>query len=198
MYKPYKLPKINLSEILGKEDIELICNIVSGVGMGQGEANVHPKKSRTLLNILKKGRIQIYSVDSNGQKIILDTLEEGFGFGDIEYFSLGIENVYVEILEYTDLYSLNKADFREAIERYPQIASSLIKFLAECLIVTAKMIEDLDINNFEKEITDLLLDFSIVFNIHDEGQNSQTYAVPDIEKLYDEIETFCVLKPYLK
>jgi CRP/FNR family transcriptional regulator, anaerobic regulatory protein len=58
-----------------------------------------PGYSPQVLYLLKQGKVRLYKINSEGKELTLGILGQGNIFGEIETFSTGTRNVYIQRLK---------------------------------------------------------------------------------------------------
>lgn len=95
--------------------------------------------------ILKKGRLEIYHLMEDGQKVILDILLPGSIFGDTGEKML--PSTFVEATTDVLVCSIDKDEFFRTVAKYPELSQKLLKMLFAKLLVDEQRIAALASNN---------------------------------------------------
>ncbi len=82
------------------------------------------------LFIIKKGRVKISHISSEGAEAILAILGQGDFFGELSVIDGLGRSASVTSIDDVELIMLRRADFLEILQRIPKIAVSLLKELA--------------------------------------------------------------------
>ncbi|SMO78238.1 CRP/FNR family transcriptional regulator, anaerobic regulatory protein [Melghirimyces algeriensis] len=150
------LSQINLMEELPLEDLKEIERMAPMSKIPKGTIISSPGEAPPALYLLKKGKVRLYKLNREGKEFTLGILGDGNIFGEVETFSTGTRDTYVEAMEETLLCVLNKKDFEEFMKERPQLAIKLIGILTERLREAEEMLENLAYGSVQKRLLYLL------------------------------------------
>jgi len=97
------------------------------------------------LFIIAKGKVKISRMSDSGKEVILAILGEGDFFGEMSLLDGQVRSANVTTTKDSELYLLRREDFLEHIEKYPNIAISLLKELAARLRKSDMQIKSLSL-----------------------------------------------------
>lgn len=80
--------------------------------------------------IIKSGRVKISGISNEGGEAIFSILGEGEFFGELSIIDGLPRSATVTSMDDVELWVLNRGDFLEMLQKYPQIAITLLKELA--------------------------------------------------------------------
>jgi len=100
-----------------------------------------------------RGSVKITRLSKDGKEVILAILNAGDFFGEMSLLDGESRSANVITLDSTEVLSLNRADFLDVLETYPQIAIQLLKEMARRLRKSDRQIASLSLSDAEKRIT---------------------------------------------
>lgn len=170
MDKLWYLSQISIFKALPKEDLMKIEKI--------SHMSIFPKKTviqtpdnfRQALYVLKKGKLRLYKINSKGKQFTLSILGSGNVFGEIESFSLGTRQVYIETLEETIVCTISQELIKEFILVRPELMLKLMGLLSERLAERNKMLEQMALADTKKRLLYLLVKLSEQFGLKKDGK----------------------------
>lgn len=170
MDKLWYLSQISIFKALPKEDLMKIEKI--------SHMSIFPKKTviqtpdnfRQALYVLKKGKLRLYKINSKGKQFTLSILGSGNVFGEIESFSLGTREVYIETLEETIVCTISQELIKEFILVRPELMLKLMGLLSERLAERNKMLEQMALADTKKRLLYLLVKLSEQFGVKKDGK----------------------------
>jgi CRP-like cAMP-binding protein len=112
-------------EILGPlsdEELEDLARRVPDTFLEQEDVLYTPKEGTERLFILKKGRVQCYEVNREGEEITLSVIEDGNVFGEMALIGQSLKGLYVRAIEPSTVVSLRREDLEELIKKPPRWA----------------------------------------------------------------------------
>lgn len=127
---------LSMVDILGPlspEAMEELAKRTPDTYLDEGEILYTPQEAEEKLFILKKGRVQVYELGSEGQELTLSVVEDGAIFGEMSLSGQRLQGMYVRALMPSFVCSLRRPDFEALILKNPQVGLSLVKVLAERL-----------------------------------------------------------------
>lgn len=163
MDKLLYLSQINLLNSMEKDALMEIERITTMNSVKKGKIIFSPHQSIEGLFLLKKGQVRLYRINPEGKEFTVGLLGAGNIFGEIESFSTGTNDTYVEAISDTLLCLLKKEDFEKFIKERPEIALKMIKLLSERLREAQDMLEKLALSDVRSRITYLLLKLADTF-----------------------------------
>jgi CRP/FNR family transcriptional regulator len=92
-----------------------------------------PKEGTERLFILKKGRVQLYEVNGEGDEITLSVIEDGNVFGEMALTAQSLKGLYVRAITPSTVVSLRREDLEHLIMNKPEVGLRLVRELAQRL-----------------------------------------------------------------
>jgi CRP/FNR family cyclic AMP-dependent transcriptional regulator len=127
---------LSMVDILGPlsdGELEDIAKRTPDTFLEQDDVLYTPKEGTERLFILKKGRVQVYEVNSEGEEITLSVIEDGNVFGEMALTGQSLEGLYVRALTPSTVVSLRREDVEELIRNEPEVGLRLVRDLAQRL-----------------------------------------------------------------
>lgn len=116
------------------------------------------------LYCLVSGRAKRFKTSPDGKEQIIKVLVAGDTFNEVPVLDGGPNPASTAALEDCVVYALNRADFLQAIEQVPGLATGLIQVLSSRLRHLVDLVEDLSLRNVMARLAALLLEQAEVVN----------------------------------
>ena len=107
-----------------------------------------------------EGSVKVTRLSKDGREVILAMLNEGDFFGEMSLLDGESRSANVIALEKTKVLTLDRNDFIEVVNNYPQIAVQLLKELARRLRKSDRQIASLSLSDAEKRIALCIIRFA--------------------------------------
>ena len=107
-----------------------------------------------------KGSVKVTRLSKDGREVILAMLNEGDFFGEMSLLDGESRSANVIALEKTEVLTLDRRDFLDVVNDYPQIAVMLLKELAGRLRKSDRQIASLSLSDAEKRIALCIIRFA--------------------------------------
>tara|TARA_B000000532_G_scaffold80256_1_gene63977 strand:- start:354 stop:1037 length:684 start_codon:yes stop_codon:yes gene_type:complete len=107
-----------------------------------------------------EGSVKVTRLSKDGREVILAMLNEGDFFGEMSLLDGESRSANVIALEKTKVLTLDRNDFIEVVNDYPQIAVQLLKELARRLRKSDRQIASLSLSDAEKRIALCIIRFA--------------------------------------
>lgn len=139
------------------------------VKLKKGELIQTPDTFREGLYMLKEGKLKLYKINAEGKQFIVSILGAGNVFGEVDSFSLGTRDTFIETMENTILCSLDKDQFERFLIERPHLAVKLMKELSALLKDRDAMLAQLALGDVREKILHLLVALAGKFGIAEEN-----------------------------
>ncbi|MCZ8516954.1 Crp/Fnr family transcriptional regulator [Paenibacillus filicis] len=169
MNKLWYLSQISLFDALPMEDLMEIDKMSPMVKLKKGELIQTPDTFREGLYMLKEGKLKLYKINAEGKQFIVSILGAGNVFGEVDSFSLGTRDTFIETMENTILCSLDKDQFERFLIERPHLAVKLMKELSALLKDRDAMLAQLALGDVREKILHLLVALAGKFGIAEEN-----------------------------
>ena len=107
-----------------------------------------------------EGSVKVTRLSKDGREVILAMLNEGDFFGEMSLLDGESRSANVIALEKTEVLTLDRRDFLDVVNDYPQIAVMLLKELAGRLRKSDRQIASLSLSDSEHRIAITLIRFA--------------------------------------
>lgn len=105
--------------------------------------------------IVKTGKVEVYQLNHDGKKVIIEVLKMGSIFGDLGTDSP--TDIFVEATMDSYVCSIRKNKFFSLVSQYPELAEKLMKNLFSRLIAVEKRMSSVATDNAFQRLIKLLL-----------------------------------------
>jgi CRP/FNR family cyclic AMP-dependent transcriptional regulator len=124
------LSMVDILEPLSPQELDELARRAPDAYLDEGEILYTPQEAGEKLFILKKGRVQVYEMNSEGSEITLSVVESGAVFGEMTLTGQTFRGVYVRALAPSYVCSLGLPDFEGLVMRKPEVGLRLVRVLA--------------------------------------------------------------------
>jgi CRP-like cAMP-binding protein len=165
MNKLWYLSQISMFEALPMEDLMEIDRMAPMSKLKKNTMIQSPDSFREGLFIIKEGKLRLFKFNQEGKQFTLGILGKGNLFGDVDSFTLGTRDIFIETIEDTLLCSLGKEQFEEFLLHRPELAMKFLKVLSERLKERDAMLEQLALGGIRDRVLHLLIKLAEQFGI---------------------------------
>ena len=127
------LSMVDILEPLSEEELEDLARRTPDTFLELDDILYTPREGTERLFILKKGRVQVYEINGEGEEITLSVIEDGNVFGEMALTGQSLEGLYVRALTPSTVVSLRREDVEDLIRNEPEVGLRLVRDLAERL-----------------------------------------------------------------
>jgi CRP/FNR family transcriptional regulator len=168
------LSMMDILEPLSREEIEELSRRIPDTHFQRGQILYTPFEKNEVLFMLKKGRVRIYRVSTDGREFTLAIMGAGKVFGAMSLTAQRLENAYAEAMEPVTVCKMRRLDFEQLVMDKPQVGLKVMSVLSERLFLAEDRMEDIAF----KEVPTRLASF-ILQLIESEGVvTREGYKVP--------------------
>ena len=168
---------LSMVDILGPlsdEELEDLARRTPDTFLEQDDILYAPREGTERLFILKKGRVQVYEIDGDGDEITLSVIEDGNVFGEMALTGQSLEGLYVRALTPSTVVSLRREDVEDLIRKKPEVGLRLVRDLAERLHASESRYADVVGKDVPARLATLILTL-----VDSEGVvSSESYRIP--------------------
>ena len=169
---------LSMVDILGPlsdEQMEDLARRTPDTFLEQEDILYTPKEGTERLFILKKGRVQLYEVNGEGDEITLSVIEDGNVFGEMALTAQSLKGIYVRALTPATVVSLRREDLEDLIMTKPEVGLRLVRELAERLHDSEARYADIIGKDVPARLATLILTL-----VDSEGVvSSESYRIPN-------------------
>ncbi len=102
----------------------------------EGEDIVKEGDSGETMYLIGQGRVLVYAIGSEGQRIYLSSLTSGDFFGENSFFTSAPRSATVEALYAVDAFEIDTGVYDRVMQRNPQAGNILLQFYKERIVET--------------------------------------------------------------
>lgn len=154
------LSKMDLFHDLTKEDMEWLGSVTVMMTTEKGRIIYTPGETGEVLFLLKKGRVQIYRLSSEGKKLVIAVLGEDSFFGEMSLLGQGMYDSFAEALEECTICAMSRFDVEQLLMAKPTVALRVLNVMASRLRDAEEALEGLAFKNVAARAASLLLRLS--------------------------------------
>lgn len=156
-HKPAFLREIDIFRDLLPEDFTWLAQTTRMITVSRGGTVYHQEDRAEGLFLLKRGRVRLYRLSTNGRKLELAVLEPGTFFGEMPLLAERMRNASAEALEDATLCVLSRADIERLVLRRPQVALRMLDVLSRRLAECEVRLEELAYRSVPARVALVLL-----------------------------------------
>src|SRR5215218_3940905 len=127
------LSMVDILDPLSDEEMEDLAKRAPDTFLEHDDILYTPREGAERLFILKKGRVQLYEVNAEGEEITLSVVEDGNVFGEMALTGQSLHGLYVRAIVPSTVVSLRREDLEHLIMNKPEVGLRLVRELAERL-----------------------------------------------------------------
>jgi CRP/FNR family transcriptional regulator, cyclic AMP receptor protein len=124
--------------------------------LGKGELLFNVGDDSESLYVVADGRIRIWTVSATGVEVTLNVLTTGAVFGEIGMLDGSVRTAGASAMASTQLISLARRTFFEAMDRDPKLARNVIDLLCKRLRWTSARMEDATLRQASQRLARIL------------------------------------------
>lgn len=151
--KLWYLKHLDIFSGIPEKKLAVISSLMGSRNVGKRELVFQPEDLNKVY-LLKSGSVELYHLNSEGKKVILDQLEPGSIFGDLA-ISESTEN-FAEATSDAFVCILTKDQFFEIVSKDPELSTRVMKFFLNKLSETERTISSLATDNLVFKFSSLL------------------------------------------
>jgi CRP/FNR family transcriptional regulator len=168
------LSMVDILEPLSREEIKELSRRVPDTHFQRGQILYTPFEKNEVLFMLKKGRVRIYRVSTDGREFTLTVMGAGTVFGEMSLTAQRLENAYAEAMEPVTVCKMRRLDFERLVMDRPQVGLKVMSVLSERLFLAEDRMEDIALKDVPSRLASFILQL-----IESEGVVSREgYKVP--------------------
>ncbi len=126
----------------------------------RGTIIFHSGEEGERLYILKKGRVVLYRVTSEGRRTVIGTVKPGTVFGELTMAGLTMRDCYAETQEDSLVCEATRTDIQDLLVTHPKVAYRLIETLGRRVLELEQRLEQVAFLSVRARIAALLLQWA--------------------------------------
>jgi CRP-like cAMP-binding protein len=176
--KFWYLENFNIFKDLNEESMQELSRITSMRDIPKNQPIYFPQEPSNSIFFLKKGRVKLTRISNDGKEMILALVTKGEVFGEMAYLDEAERKEFATSLDDCLVCAINKNEFKEFVDRNPELNLRITKLIGLKLKKYSERIEELVFKDAEQRVV------SFIIRLADENGR----------KIGDEI----FIKPFLK
>lgn len=141
------LSMVDIFQDLTQEEMEEINRMVRMVTIKKGHVLYCPEEEVEVLFLLKKGKIQAYTITPEGKRLIIETIGPGTFFGEMPLTAQSMHQTFAEATEDSLVCVLSRNDLEKLLQSKPSVAVRLVEILSHRLEETRTRLEESTLRN---------------------------------------------------
>ncbi len=155
--KLHLLSMVDIFRDLSQEEIQEVNSMVSMITLKKGRILYRPEEEAEVLFLLKKGKIQVYSLTAEGKRLIIETISPGTFFGEMPLTAQSMHQTFAETTEDSLVCVLSRGDLERLLQSKPRVAVRLVEVLSRRLEETRVKLEEATFRNAAARVCRTLL-----------------------------------------
>ena len=155
--KLHLLSMVDIFRDLSQEEIQEVNSMVSMVTLKKGRILYRPEEEAEVLFLLKKGKIQVYSLTAEGKRLIIETISPGTFFGEMPLTAQSMHQTFAETTEDSLVCVLSRGDMERLLQSKQRVAIRLVEVLSRRLEETRVKLEEATFRNAAARVCRTLL-----------------------------------------
>ena len=151
------LSTVDIFRDLASDEMKEIEQATAMTTCPAGKLFYSPNQYGDVIFILKKGKVQIYRMSSEGRKLVIETLGPGTIFGEMSLIGTGLYDAFAEAMEDSLICVMNRRDVEKLILSKPKIAVRLLETMGERLRESEERLEQTLFHEVPSQLAALLL-----------------------------------------
>jgi|SRR3972149_4118368 len=155
--KFWYLENFNLFKGLNMESMDELSRISSMQNISKNQPIYFPREPSNSIFFLKKGRVKLTRISSDGKEMILGLVNKGEVFGEMAYLDEEERKDFATALDEVLVCAINKDDFKKFVEKNPELNLRITKLIGLKLKKYSERIEELVFKDAEQRVISFLL-----------------------------------------
>ncbi len=151
------LSMVDIFQDLSEDEIKEINAMVNMVTVKKGRVFYRPEEEAEVLFLLKKGKVQVYTITADGKRLVIENIGPGTFFGEMPLTAQSIHQAYAEAAEESLVCVLSKGDLERLLTQRPLVAIRLLEVLSQRLAETRTKLEETTFRNATERVCRALL-----------------------------------------
>lgn len=151
------LSTIEILQDLTPDELARMDRTVTMATCNPGRIFYMPDETGEVLFLLKRGRVQLYRLSTQGKKLVVATLGPGAIFGEMSLVGQGMHNTFAEAVNECTLCVMSRSDVERLMREKPQVAFRFVEALGDRLTQTERRLEEIAFQSIPSRLAGLLL-----------------------------------------
>src|SRR5829696_3692374 len=115
------LSTVDILEPLSEEELKELARQSSDTHLSAGEIFYTPHDRSERLYILKRGKVRMFKMASDGREFTLSVVDAGTVFGEMALTAQRLEGAYAQAMESSILLNMSRDDLERLILQKPEV-----------------------------------------------------------------------------
>lgn len=151
------LSQLDIFVDLSHEQLTKIETTTKMTTCKKGKVFYRPNETGEVLFLLKRGKVQVYRLASDGRKLIVGTIDPGTFFGEMSLIGQGMHRSFAEAVEDCLLCVMSRADVERLLQAEPRVAIRILEAVGRRLIESEMHLEEMAYKSVPARLAALLL-----------------------------------------
>lgn len=140
--KVWRLSEVDIFRDLGEAEVEGIARTARMKEVPAGSLLVSPNQASEVLFILKKGRVRLYRLASEGRSLTTAIIEPGQIFGEMLAMGQRLDDTYAEAIEKSVVCVMSRSDVNGLLLADSRVSSRIAEVLGARVIELERRLAD--------------------------------------------------------
>ncbi len=155
--KLHLLSTVDIFRDLDRTEIDELQGMLDMFPCKKGQILYRPEERAELLFMLKKGKVEVYSLTAEGKRLTIETIGPGTFFGEMPLTAQSMHQSFAEAVERSLVCVLSRRDLEQVLLSKPRVALRLVESLSRRLEQTRAKLEDATLRNATARVCRALL-----------------------------------------
>ncbi|HMQ50536.1 MAG TPA: Crp/Fnr family transcriptional regulator [Anaerolineae bacterium] len=151
------LKMVDIFQDLSKAEMEEMDRTTTMSTCQRGKIFYRPEDQSEVLFILKKGRVQLYRLSTDGKKLVVATIDAGTIFGEMAIIGQGMQNTFAEAADDCLLCVMSRPDVERLVLSKPAVALRIMRVMAGRLRRAEMQLEEIAFRSIPSRLAALIL-----------------------------------------
>ncbi|MDP1588996.1 MAG: Crp/Fnr family transcriptional regulator [Prosthecobacter sp.] len=138
----WRLSEVDIFQDLGESEVEGIARSAQMKDVPAGSLLISPNQTNEVLFILKKGRVRLYRLASDGRSLTTAIIEPGQIFGEMLAMGQHLEDTYGEAIEDSVVCIMSRGDVNGLLLADPRVSSRIAELLGSRVLELERRLGD--------------------------------------------------------
>ncbi len=151
------LSEIEIFADLSRGEIDHLAKTTTMFTTDKGKVLYFPEDAGEVVFLLKKGKVQLYRLSSEGRKLAIATLGPGSIFGEMSLIGQGMYNTFAEAMEDCLICIMSRQEMAQLLANKPQIALRILEVMGRRLQQAETQLEEVAFKKVPERLALVLL-----------------------------------------
>ena len=137
---------------LTADEVKEIGGMISMTTASKGHIFYRPEEQAEVLFLLKAGKVNVYTINADGKRLLIETIGPGTFFGEMSLTAQHMHRAYAEAAEDSLICVLSRGDLERLLLRKPQIAIRLLNAIGSRLEEARAKLEETTFHNAKARV----------------------------------------------